>query len=151
VKGYAPQFGHKLTTERKCSMAKKPTAKKSASKKGPTSARLLKNRPVDPEPPEVSPDSQEPAEESDGKKRPRQARLPEMEDPAIEELESAAEQYAEIRDRRQELTTEEVRLKTQLLNIMHENKKTEYNHGGVNVKVLVEKEKVRVRIKKDED
>lgn len=124
-----------------------------------TGERLLANRPVDPEPPEVSPDKQEQAEAGDEeqlsevtkKRTPRQKRLPEMEDPEIEELESAAEDYASIRDKRQKLTTEEVRLKTDLLSLMHRENKTEYNHGGVSIKVLVEKEKVRVRIKKDKD
>lgn len=102
-----------------------------------TSERPMKLRPAEKEDVEV--------------KKPRQARLPEMEDPAIEGLESAAEAYAEIRDERQALTLKEVALKTRLLDIMHDNKKTEYNHGGVSIKVLVEKEKVRVKIHKDKD
>ena len=85
------------------------------------------------------------------KKKPRQSRLPGTEDAEIEELESAAEDYADIRDQRQELTVEEVRLKKELLDLMHSNKKVEYNHDGVSIKIVVESEKVRVRIKKDKD
>jgi len=115
-----------------------------------TSERALKLRPaeaLDPAKDFNTPAKKDPEEA----KKPRQARLPQMEDPAIEELESAAEEYADIRDKRQALTTEEVRLKTDLLNLMHSHKKTEYNHGGVSIKVVVESEKVRVRIKKDKD
>ena len=85
------------------------------------------------------------------KRGPKQSRLPSMEDPEIEALEEAAEDYADIRDQRQELTVEEVRLKTELLDLMHSHKKTEYNHNGVNIKVIIESEKVRVRIKKEKD
>ena len=122
----------------------KSAVKHAAPRKRLTSERALKLRPSD---------SEEPKEAAEGEKakKPRQARLPEMQDPEIEELESAAESYAGIRDRRQVLTTEEVRLKTELLGLMHREKRTEYNHGGVSIKVLVEKEKVRVRIKKEKD
>jgi hypothetical protein len=124
----------------------KPAAKR------PTSARLLKHRPADPpEPPEAA--DQEQLETPDNPKpkrgRPRQARLPEMEDPEIEELESAAEEYASIRDERMALTEKEVPLKAELIELMHKHNKTSYVHAGVDVKLIVESEKVRVRIKKD--
>ena len=80
--------------------------------------------------------------------KPKQARLKGMEDPAIAGLEAAAEEYVDIRDQRQALTKEEVELKGKLLKIMHDNGKKTYNHGGVSVQVVVEKEKVRVRIAK---
>jgi hypothetical protein len=83
-------------------------------------------------------------------RKPRQARLPEMEDPAIGELETAAEEYASIRDKRMELTKQEVALNNQLLTIMKREKKQHYFHAGIKVDVVVEKEKVRVKIKKDE-
>ena len=119
------------------------------SRKKLTSERALKLRPS--EPLDAAKDFETPVKKDPEEKKPRQARLPEMEDPEIEALEAAAESYAGIRDRRQVLTTEEVRLKTELLDLMHKHEKTEYNHGGVSIKVLIEKEKVRVRIKKDED
>lgn len=119
------------------------------SRKKLTSERALKLRPS--EPLDAAKDFETPVKKDPEEKKPRQARLPAMEDPAIEELESAAEEYADIRDRRQALTTEEVRLKKDLLNLMHREKKTEYNHGGVSIKVIVESEKVKVRIAKDKD
>ena len=117
-------------------MAKAKRTAKPAAQRRPTGARLLKNRPLE-EAPEID--------------EPKQKRLPTMEDAPIEELESAAERYASIRDRRQALTAEEVPLKKRLLDLMHSHKKTEYKHEGVEIKVLVEKEKVRVRIKKDKE
>jgi len=83
--------------------------------------------------------------------KPRQGRLAGMEDAKIEEIEAAAESYAEIRDRRQALTAEEVPAKKKLLELMHANEKTSYHHNGIEVKVVVEKEKVKVKIKKDSE
>jgi hypothetical protein len=84
------------------------------------------------------------------KKGPKQGRLPTMEDPAIEELEDSAENYADVRDQRMELTREESRLKEELLGLMKKHKKTSYVHGGFDIKVIVESEKLRVRIKKED-
>jgi hypothetical protein len=84
------------------------------------------------------------------KVKPRQKRLPGMEDPTIDEIQNAAMEYAEIRDERQELTTREVDLKKNLLNIMKKHHKTMYSHNGVVVQVVVEEETVKVRIKSEE-
>ena len=84
-------------------------------------------------------------------KTPRQGRLPQMEDAKIEAIETAAENYAEIRDQRQELTTEEVKLKTKLLTLMKEHKKKKYIHAGISVEIQIEKETVRVRVKKESE
>lgn len=84
------------------------------------------------------------------KKIARQDDLPGMEDREIRAISTAALDYAEIRDERQQLTTREVELKTKLIDLMHANKKTEYEFKNVSIKLVVEKEKVRVRIKKDE-
>ena len=84
------------------------------------------------------------------RKKPRQARLPQMEDPQIEELEGSAENYADIRDQRMELTKEETRLKDELLGLMKKHGKTSYVHDGYDIKVVVESEKVKVRIKKED-
>ena len=144
----------------------KPAAKKHKEK--PTSARLLKNRPHDPpEPPEMPDNENEAAEaageETEGeqletpdnpkpkRERPRQARLPGVEDPEIEELESAAEEYADVRDRRMALTKEEVRLQGELLTTMKKYDKTSYVHDGYDLKLVAEKEKVKVKIAKDKD
>lgn len=84
-------------------------------------------------------------------KKPRQARLPQMEDPAIEELEDKAEEYADIRDQRMELTPIESKLNDELLTLMKKHGKTTYKHAGIDCKIVVESEKVRVKIKKDKD
>jgi len=83
-------------------------------------------------------------------KKPRQARLPQMEDPQIEDLESSAEDYADIRDQRMELTKEETRLKGELLGLMKKHGRTSYVHDGYDIKVIVESEKLKVRIKKED-
>ncbi len=80
--------------------------------------------------------------------KPRQARLPGTENPKIEALHGAAEEYAEIRDRRQELTKEESALKQSLLATMKKHHKTVYKYNGVEVRVIAENEKVKVRITK---
>jgi hypothetical protein len=89
-------------------------------------------------------------EDAKAKKGPKQRRLPTMEDPAIEELEDSAENYADVRDQRMELTREESRLKEELLGLMKKHKKTSYVHDGYDIKVIVESEKLRVRIKKED-
>jgi hypothetical protein len=82
-------------------------------------------------------------------RKPRQPRLPEMEDPAIEELESAAEEYASVRDRRMALTEDEVAVKEELLDLMHRHNKTKYFHNGVEIRVVPSDETVKVKISKD--
>ena len=145
-------------------MSKKKKSPKTPRKRL-TSERPLKNRPADHEPPEQPPtegaettgdDDQEllktPGNAAKrGPGRPRQPRLPTMEDPEIEELESAAEEYADIRDQRMELTPIETKLKSDLLALMKKHSKTSYVHDGFDIRVIVESEKVRVRIKKDKD
>jgi hypothetical protein len=84
------------------------------------------------------------------KKTPRQRRLPGLEDAKIEELESAAEEYADIRDRRMALTTDEVACKEELLALMKKHGKVSYIHNGYDIKVVVESEKLKVKIKKED-
>lgn len=79
---------------------------------------------------------------------PKQRRLPGAEDPAIEELESLAEKYAKLRDKRQAIGKQEVELKNDLLVAMHRNKKTSYDHNGVSIVIVNEEESVKVRITK---
>ena len=140
-------------------MAKKKAKPAKKHKEKPTSARLLKNRPHDPEPPEITENE---AAESAGeeletpdnpkpKRTPRQARLPGVDDPEIEELESAAEEYVDVRDRRMALTEEEVELKGELLKLMHEHNKTKYVHNGTEIRVVAKDETVKVKIKKKEE
>ena len=85
------------------------------------------------------------------KQRGKTSRLPGMEDPEIEELEDAAREYANLRDDRMHLTTEEVKAQATLLGLMKKHKKEVYKHDNVEVRVVIEKEKVKVKIKKDKD
>lgn len=82
-------------------------------------------------------------------KRAKQADLPTMEDRAIKGLHYAAEEYADIRDRRMALNDEEVVLRQKVLDIMHLHNKTRYAFNGLEVEVVPpDGEKVKVRIKK---
>lgn len=144
-------------------MAKKKTSKKKAPRKKLTSERPLKNRPVDePEPPET--EAAEPGDGSDAptgeeeeelvtvetsRKRGRQKRLPTMEDAAIEELESLAEDYRGALDERMEALKTEIDLKDKLLASMKHHGKEKYFHAGVSIEVVNSKDKVKVRINKD--
>src|SRR6266850_786549 len=103
---------------------KKKTAKKKASKPKP-------RKPV-----EVK------------RKTARQPRLPGMQDAKISGLHNAALDYAEIRDQRQELTTQEVDLKQRLIKLMHDNSKETYDYNGVHIELVHEDETVKVRIKR---
>lgn len=81
-------------------------------------------------------------------RKPRQARLPEMDDAKIEELHDAALDYAKIRDQRQALTTQEVDLKQELLRLMKSHGKEKYHYNGVEIEVTHEEESVKVRVSK---
>jgi hypothetical protein len=135
----------------------KPAGKKAPlpkKKHTPTSARMMKLRPHDAEPLEKAAEPQEKPEASEKEpegKKPRQARLPKMEDPEIEDLEAAAEEYVGYRDQRQDLTRDEVRLKDKLLGLMKDYNRETYNHAGIEIKVVHTETKVRVKIKRDED
>lgn len=89
------------------------------------------------------------------KKGPRQQRLPEMEDPKIAVLEDKALAYAEVRDERMALSSREVELKGQLLDLMKAQKREHYKHGNIKIDIVHEKENVKVKVKnaseEDED
>jgi hypothetical protein len=91
----------------------------------------------------------EPKDKKPKDKKPRQPRLPGMDDPAIEELETAAQEYATIRDQRMALNEEESELKTNLLAMMHKYEKKKYVHEGVEIRIVNADETVKVKIKKD--
>ena len=82
------------------------------------------------------------------KKIARQDRLPGMKDAKISALQNAALDYAEIRDQRQELTKQEVDLKTRVINLMHKHGKDTYDYQNVHIELVKEDETVKVRIKK---
>jgi hypothetical protein len=83
--------------------------------------------------------------------RPRQGRLPSMEDARIQALESGAEEYVRARDERMALTEVEVETKGTLLRLMHEHGKTHYKHNGYEISVVAESEKLKVKVQKEEE
>lgn len=94
--------------------------------------------------------SKKPRKEVPVKPSPRQTSIPGMEDRKIEALHSAALDYADIRDQRQELTLQEVDLKSKLLDLMHTHKRETYTFNGVTITVVHEEENVKVRVKKED-
>lgn len=84
-------------------------------------------------------------------KKPKPEALPGMEDHAIRPLEQLAQEYAEIRDRRMELTQQEHALKLSAVKLMHKYEKTIYSHGGVTITLVQGDEDVKVRVKKADD
>jgi hypothetical protein len=85
------------------------------------------------------------------KGRARSRPLPGMEDRQIGDLEQVAIDYADIRDRRQALTKDEVDLKSRALNLMHKYGKTHYKRDGVEITLVPGEEDVKVRVKKEAD
>lgn len=81
----------------------------------------------------------------------KQKDLPGMEDRMLEDLETAATDYAEIRDQRMALNKEEVQLKATLLSLMKKHGKENYKRDGIEVNIVHEEETVKVRVKKDEE
>jgi hypothetical protein len=81
-------------------------------------------------------------------KKPRQKKLPTMEDSAIQPLENAAHEYVEIRDERMGLAEREVTAKGVLLKLMKKHSKTHYHRNGLDITVVPEAETVKVRVKK---
>ena len=79
-----------------------------------------------------------------------QGDLPGMEQREIEDLEKAAHEYKKIRDKRQDLTRREVELKDEILKAMHKHRKKDYSRDGIEIHIVVEQEKVQVKIHDDE-
>ena len=77
-------------------------------------------------------------------------RLPGMESPAIEELEQKAAAYVKIRDKRIALSRSEHDMNQELLAIMKKRKLETYNHDGVKCTIVIEKEKVKVKVSEPE-
>ena len=83
--------------------------------------------------------------------KPRQQKLPGTEDSKIAPLESAAQEYAELRDQRMELNAEESKLKQKLLNLMKQHGNTTYKRAGIEIKLVTDEETVKVKIRKPKD
>jgi hypothetical protein len=80
----------------------------------------------------------------------KQADLPGMEDAAIQDLESLAEEYVDRRDKRMKLLEQEVELKNDLLKAMKRHRKDTYRHNGVSIEIVPEGEHVKVKVLKPE-
>jgi len=82
------------------------------------------------------------------KKHPRTGSLPGLEDHAIKPLDTAAAEYADIRDQRMDLTRQEVDLKARTLKLMKKYGKTKYQHNGILIEIEPGAETIKVRVKK---
>lgn len=76
--------------------------------------------------------------------------LPGMEERELKDLEEKAHEYFKIRNKRQDLTRREVELKTDMLGLMKKHKKRDYERDGIEIHVVTETEKVKVRIHDEE-
>jgi hypothetical protein len=83
--------------------------------------------------------------------KPKQARLAGFEDAKIEALEAGAEEYVSARDKRMALTEVEVEAKAKLLRLMHDSGRSSYTRNGYSITVVPEGEKIRVKIKHEEE
>jgi len=82
---------------------------------------------------------------------PEQGRLPEMDDAAIEEIESVARKYVKLRDARMRILKEEVEQKALLLQVMHRLKRSTYLYDDLEIEIVPTSEKLKVRLKKDDE
>ena len=81
-------------------------------------------------------------------RKPRQARIPGMEDNAIKDLEDAAIEHSEIRS---EIVANRARLKdseTRVAALMKTNGKKTYNHNGIHLKLREGHDSVSVQVKR---
>jgi hypothetical protein len=85
------------------------------------------------------------------KSKPRSQPLPGMEDHAIQPLENVARRYAEIRDERQDLTREEVKLKEKAKTLMHHYGKKVYKHDNIEIWLVEGEEDVKVKTRRSSD
>lgn len=72
----------------------------------------------------------------------------------IKEIDTAAEDYRDIRDRRKELTIEECKANELLLGLMKKHNLTSYRFDGSEVTIAKEKEKAcvrRIQVEQDGD
>lgn len=78
----------------------------------------------------------------------KQDALPGLENRKIKALQDAAMDYADIRDQRQALTTQEVELKQKLIDLMHKHERETYTYQGVTITLVHEEENVKVKVSK---
>lgn len=77
---------------------------------------------------------------------PKQKVLPGMQDRRIAALENAALKYADVRDERMHWTKREVEAKKKVKDLMHEQKRTHYSRGNIEIELVPEDEHVHVRV-----
>ena len=88
------------------------------------------------------------AKRVNGRGRPRQPDLPGTDDRRLQPLDDVAAAYAEVRDRRIDLKSEEDELKARALALMHQFKKTIYKHDGIEIRLVAGEEDVKVKVRK---
>lgn len=86
------------------------------------------------------------AKKKAAKRLPRQKALPGMQDSKILVLERAALKYADVRDERMGWTKKEVEAKKRVKDLMHEQNRTRYSRGNIEIELVPEDEHVRVRV-----
>ena len=84
-------------------------------------------------------------------KKNRQEALPGLENRKIKALQDAAMDYADIRDQRVALTSQEVELKQKLIDLMHKHERETYVYQGVTITLVHEEESVRVKVAKQKE
>lgn len=80
---------------------------------------------------------------------PKQTTTEDLQTSKVPALNRAAIEYAEIRDRRMEMTNEEVEAKAKVLNLMKKHDLSTYAYGRINVRLVVGEDTVKVKIKPD--
>lgn len=79
------------------------------------------------------------------------ARLPGLEDAQIEELETIATEYKKQQKKRMSYLSKEVEQKGLLLEAMKRHKKKHYKFEDLEIEIVPTGEKLRVKIKKEDD
>lgn len=83
-------------------------------------------------------------------RKPKQEVFEDMKQAEIPEVSVAAQDYADLRDERMELTRKEVEARQLLIDLMHKNNLTTYKVGQLTAS-LETSEKVKVQVEKEED
>ncbi len=82
---------------------------------------------------------------------PKTASLPGMENRGIAELDDLCREYDKVKKKRMDLTKREVELQADMLVVLKKNKLKHYAFDGIEADLVIEKEKVRVKIVAEED
>lgn len=80
-------------------------------------------------------------------KKPKQARLPNVDQDVPADLEAAIEAYEEARDARMEKSQAEIQTKSKLIELMRKHKRKSISTENYDVELVVEKTTVKVRRK----